>query len=208
MTTLYGREARERIWSLIKDTKVAMLATHAPTGLMHARPMMPQIRDHSDKAFDGALWFFTGADTGKIDEIDANPAALLTFSDPKGHNYVSMNGTVSVSRDAAIIDELWSFADKAWFPKGKDDPNLRLLRFEAIDAEFWDSPGLIAAGIALLQGIASGQPADPGDHGHADLDIPVFPDERTGTRGAGQRSPNEPPRETVLVSAGPRDPMG
>ncbi|BEV11307.1 pyridoxamine 5'-phosphate oxidase family protein [Asticcacaulis sp. DW145] len=207
MTTLYGPEARERIWSLIKDTRVAMLATHTATGLLHARPMMPQIRHPEDKAFDGVLWFFTGADTGKMAEIEANPAALLTFSDPKGHNYVAMNGTVTISRDPAIIEELWSAADKAWFPDGKDDPNLRLLRFEASDAEFWDSPGLVAAGIAFLQALVTGERADPGDHGQADLDIPDFPEARSASRGDGPRSASEPLREKVPASVAPRDPL-
>ncbi|MDC7685008.1 pyridoxamine 5'-phosphate oxidase family protein [Asticcacaulis sp. BYS171W] len=203
MTTLYGREARDRIWSLIKDIKVAMLATYNANGLLHARPMQQQ-KIEKNSGFQGVLWFFTGADTGKVEEITANPAALLTYADTDGHNYVSLNGTITISRDRAKIDELWSEVDKAWFPKGKDDPNLLLLRFEAAEAEFWDSPGMIAAGLGYIKAFFTGEQAQVGDTGHADLDIPAF----EGRETVNSEAPRKPEPETVLVSTGPRDPMG
>ena len=30
---------------------------------------------------------------------------------------------------------------EAWFPKGKEDPDLNLLRVEISKAEYWDAPG-------------------------------------------------------------------
>ncbi|ESQ78526.1 pyridoxamine 5'-phosphate oxidase family protein [Asticcacaulis sp. YBE204] len=208
MTTLHGREARERIWSLIKDIKVSMLATYTAAGVLHARPMQQQ-KIETNRAFEGVLWFFTGADTGKVDEIEANPAALLTYADTDGHNYVSLNGTITISRDRAKIDELWSDVDKAWFPKGKDDPNLILLRFEAADAEFWDSPGAIATGVSYIKALLTGEQATPGDTGHADLDIPNFEGRETvNSDRIDQRKDGKIEPETVLVSTGPRDPLG
>ena len=43
MDTLHGAEAREKIWSLIKDIRVAQLATTDDSGrIFHARPMIAQ----------------------------------------------------------------------------------------------------------------------------------------------------------------------
>lgn len=30
---------------------------------------------------------------------------------------------------------------KSWFPEGKDDPNIALLKVDVDQAEYWDAPG-------------------------------------------------------------------
>ena len=52
----------------------------------------------------------------------------------------SLTGTARVNRDRDMIDALWSDAAKAFFPKGKDDPNLVLLEVTLRSAEYWDGP--------------------------------------------------------------------
>ena len=59
-------------------------------------------------------------------------------------------------QDAARIAELWSGRLKAWFPDGKKDPDLALLRVRVDRAEYWDSK---TAGMVQLAG-ANG-PAAP-----------------------------------------------
>jgi general stress protein 26 len=49
-------------------------------------------------------------------------------ADPDRQRYVSVAGRAWLLRDRAKIDELWSPLYKAWFPDGKDDPELALLR--------------------------------------------------------------------------------
>jgi general stress protein 26 len=39
-----------------------------------------------------------------------------------------------------------------WFPGGKDDPKLALLRFDAESAEIWLDDSSLLAGIKLLMG--------------------------------------------------------
>src|SRR6187402_2150323 len=116
MDTLYGAEAREKIWSLIKDIRVAQLATTDDSGrIFHARPMVAQnLKDTKDE-FDGTLWFFTGDNTRKAEEIQHNPRALLTYADNGKQGYVSISGQAYIERDRAIIDEYWNEVNKAWF---------------------------------------------------------------------------------------------
>ena len=52
-------------------------------------------------------------------------------------------GRASIVNDRAKIEELWSPAMKLFFPGGKDDPDLCLIRVEVDSAEYWDGPGSI-----------------------------------------------------------------
>lgn len=126
---------QEKVWDLIKDIKFAMFGTQGTDGRLYARPMANQKRDA-----DGYLWFFTSADSAKVDEIVHNPNVVLSYAEPEKSNYVSICGAAMVVRDQGKIDELWSDFLKAWFPEGKDDPNVTLICVEPHSAEYWDNP--------------------------------------------------------------------
>jgi hypothetical protein len=42
-----------------------------------------------------------------------------------------------------LIDEMWKEAWTIWFPKGRSDPNIALLKFTSYEGEFWDNAGLL-----------------------------------------------------------------
>jgi general stress protein 26 len=139
---------QKKVWELIKDIKIPLLVTHTDNGL-HARPMGALNRD-----FDGKLWFFTKSDAPKIDEIKRNPNVLLSYSNPSKQEYVSITGTAAVLDDRNKIKELWSEMARIWFPKGSEDPSIRLIRIDVESAEYWDSP---ASAVVLLYGYAKAQ---------------------------------------------------
>lgn len=156
-------EARKKVVDLIEDVGFCMLATHAPDGGMHARPMVARQGDA-----DGELWFFTGADSRKVGEIRREPKILLTYAEPKDQDYVALNGTAEVVRDTAKVRELWREPLRTWFPKGPDDPEIALLRVTLQNAEYWDSPSsamVYAYGYAKAR--LTGEPPKPGDVGEA-----------------------------------------
>ena len=62
-------EARNKVWDLIKDIRVAMFVTQAADGKLSARPMSAV-----NKEFSGALWFMTAGDSPKLDEVRASLA--------------------------------------------------------------------------------------------------------------------------------------
>ncbi|MGZ3305491.1 MAG: pyridoxamine 5'-phosphate oxidase family protein [Asticcacaulis sp.] len=169
MDTLYGAEARAKIWELIKDIKVALMATSGEDGQrLRARPMMaPKLDEQAE--FYGTLWFFTGADSSKVDELKANPQALLTFADSSKQSFVSVSGQATVERDQAKIDELWTKEVEAWFPEGRTDPNIALIRFEAEDAEYWDAPNRFVMGAAYIKSLVTGERPHIGETGKANL---------------------------------------
>jgi general stress protein 26 len=114
----------------------------------------------------GELVFFTAADSRKIDELQANPDVNIAYANPGKQVYVSVRGTAHIDRDRATIDALWSPVQKIFFPQGKDDPNLVVLRVRVRDAAYWEPAGnFIARALDFASGMLSKEPHNLGKHG-------------------------------------------
>lgn len=71
----------------------------------------------------------------------------------KGHDFFAcLAGTVSQDNDRAQIDRLWNNQVEAWFPGGKEDPNLTLLRFDIDSAELWETDLSLSGRVKMLFG--------------------------------------------------------
>ena len=64
----------------------------------------------------------------KVSEISKDGQVNLGYPDPSKNDYVSVSGRAEIVRDKATIAEKWSEPLKAWFPDGKDDPQIALIR--------------------------------------------------------------------------------
>jgi len=149
-----------KIAKQIKGIRIAMLTTVALDGSLHSRPMAVQ-----EQEFDGDLWFFTGKNSVKVDELEANDRVNVAFVSPDDNRYVSITGKAKLVLDQAKIDELYSPAIKAWFPDGKDDPNIALLHVDPTVAEYWDSPNSKLIQVAgFLKALATGKRIEGGEN--------------------------------------------
>jgi general stress protein 26 len=152
------QENVEKLRELMKDIDFAMLTTVDDDGTLRSRPMSTQ-----EAEFDGDLWFFTSADTGKVYDIARENQVNVAYARPDKHTYVSVSGTARLVKDRAKMEELWSPAYKAYFPKGLDDPELSLLKVEVEKAEYWESHGLIPTVIGFVRAMA-GQESELGEN--------------------------------------------
>ncbi len=158
----------EKIYSLISKFDTAMLVTHRPDGIDHARPMaIAKVDPNCD------VWFFSGGVSEKASEIEGDSKVLLAFQ--KDHSvYVSLTGRAQLIADSTQLAELWKPAYKVWFPQGLDDPNLSLIRVNAHSAEYWDSTGftgvqyLFEAAKAFATGTTP-KVNEPEQHGKVNL---------------------------------------
>src|SRR5262245_37069985 len=123
-----------KLRKFIKGTRIAMLTTVAADGKLRSRPMATL-----KNGFDRDLWFVTRAATPKTEEIRDNQHVNVAYSDGDDDRYVSISGTATVVRDPAKVEELWSQKLRDWFPNGKKDPDLALIRIRIDRAEVWDS---------------------------------------------------------------------
>ena len=125
----------KKLYELIKDMRIAMMTTVDTDGTLHSRPM------YSHKADEhGDLWFFTKIQSPKITEISRDGEVNLAYSDPDKQHYVSVSGKAEIVRDRAKIDAMWSEPLRTWFPDGKDDPSIALIRVHPARGEYWDTP--------------------------------------------------------------------
>src|SRR3954451_25489350 len=97
MSDTSADEAKQKLWSMMKEISFAMLTTE-DGGRLRARPMVAA-QDH----FDGTLWFFTRASSHKVEEVGSEHHVGVTYADPDAQNYVSLSGKATVVRDTAAI---------------------------------------------------------------------------------------------------------
>jgi general stress protein 26 len=143
----------KKLRKLIKGIPVAMLTTSAADGSLRSRPMAAQADD-----YDGELWFLTRYHSPKSEEIQENQKVNVSYASPKNERFVSVSGTATLVRDPAKVKELWRGKYKAWFPEGKKDPELALLKVSVDRAEYWD--GSDARMVDLSRVVTT--PAAPG----------------------------------------------
>jgi general stress protein 26 len=156
----------QKLRELVKDIDFCMLTTIDEDRDLHSRPM--SVNGEIDP--DGDLWFFTSASSHKVSEIAKSPKVNVSFADPDNQHYVSISGTAELITDRAKIDELWKPEFKMWFPNGKDDPDVALLRVNLEKAEYWDSPSsTIAYALNFVSSVVTGKEPDQGENRKLEL---------------------------------------
>ncbi len=134
-TEQQNNKEMDKVRKLVEDIRIAMMTTVDEHDNLVSRPMAALQVDE-----DGTLWFFTKRSSPKVDQIDNNSHRVnLTFSNVSDADYVSISGKAQELDDRAKVDELWNPQAKAWFPDGKDDPDLVLLKVHTDMAEYWSS---------------------------------------------------------------------
>jgi general stress protein 26 len=154
------KENLQKLIDLIEDIDFTMMTTVDDDGSLRSRPMSTQ-----QIGEDGVMWFFTGYESGKSHEIKNDSHVNLSYSKPSDNKFVSVSGRASLSKDRAKIDELWTPELKAWFPGGKEDPNIGLIKVEIDKAEYWDSPNsAVTHLIGFVKATLTGESYDPGEN--------------------------------------------
>ena len=136
----------ERLNAMIDTIEIAMLTSVGSDGSLHSRPMTVQsVQD------DGTVWFFTSRTASAAYESEENCRVNVSYVDTKRSVYISISGTANLLDDRERMATLWDPRLSAWFPKGIEDPDLRLLRVQIDSAEYWD---VAQNALALLAGFA------------------------------------------------------
>jgi general stress protein 26 len=88
---------------------------------------------------EGNLWFFSGKSSDKNDEIKNDYTVQLIYSKNSDVHFLTITGKATIVEDQAKKDELWNPIVKAFFPEGKDDPDLSLVKIKPEAAHYWDT---------------------------------------------------------------------
>lgn len=127
-------ELKQKFWKALDDSP--MLFLQLDSDPHSAVPMTAQL----DKHANSAIWFFTG----KNNTLAQGGPATATFSSKGNEMFARFSGTLVTETSRERLDKQWNSVIEAWFPGGKDDPNLLMLRMDLGRAELWNSDlGLI-----------------------------------------------------------------
>ncbi len=158
---LMSDEAVEKLKSLVDDTPTCMFGSRLGQLPVHVCPMHVQEVDK-----DGALWFFSGANSEHNSHINADAKVQLIFGNPGKNEFITVFGVAEISRDDDKIAELWNPIVSAWFPGGKTDPNLTLIKVNPAEAHYWDTQdGKLISMAKILVASVTGKMSDAGVEG-------------------------------------------
>ena len=158
---LVSQEAVTKLRELIEHCPTCMFGTDLESAPFHVCPMHAQEVDDA-----GSIWFFSGLDSEHAAHIRQDGRVQLIFSNPSKYEFLTVFGEATLSRDQQKIDELWKPLVKAWFPDGKDDPNLSLIRVSPSKAHYWDTKdGKLVVLAKILVGTVTGKREDGGVQG-------------------------------------------
>jgi general stress protein 26 len=134
---LHSKEAIDKLKSLVDEINVCLFCSDLKTeDGSTCRPMAAQ-----EVCDQGNVWFFSAKNSDKNIEIEENKNVQLFFSHPGKSSYLVVNGEAEIVLDKNKIEELWTPLVKTWFPEGKDDPNLSLIKVATKSAYYWDTDG-------------------------------------------------------------------
>ncbi len=137
---------------LAKRIPVAMMTTINEQNQLVSRPMLVVSAEH------GVMWFLTRADSGKMEDISSDPRVNLAFVSPAGE-YASVSGRVRISDSPQMLDNVWNATYRAWFPQGRHDPDIVLLRVTVERADYWNAEnGRIERVVGVIRAMVTGEP--------------------------------------------------
>jgi general stress protein 26 len=143
------QELEAKFWKALKSDMTMMLGLNGIED-GHARPMIAQL-----ETTQNAIWFFTATDNSIVQNLDDRAGrnrAIATFAS-KGHDlFATVHGSLKIDNNRDVIDRLWNRFVAAWYPGGKADPKLVLLRLDPERAEIWLNESSIFTGITLMLG--------------------------------------------------------
>ena len=155
-------EVERRLWDEIKKHQTGMLGLVGGAA-HHTQPMTAFVEPETRE-----IWFFSRDDSELVQEIGAGATAMFVFQ--QKDIQACLAGGLSLDRDRARIDRYWNAVVAAWYPGGKDDPHMALIRMALDNAEVWISqagPARFAWEIAKAN--ATRQAPELG--GHTNLDF-------------------------------------
>ncbi len=147
---LEGTEAIEKIKELARD--LCLFCTYENDNIV-SRPLSTQAIED-----DGTIWFFSRRDSEKNQQVKQDDRVTLMYMDHGKQHYLSLSGTAEVLKDRQKTEELWDKIEEAWFPEGKDDPSLTLIRFTPETGHYWDTKsGKLVSMLHIAMSLVTGR---------------------------------------------------
>lgn len=154
---IMGEEAVAKVRQLVEEAGTCFFCTSIQAGQPFAtRPMAVQKTDD-----EGNLFFLSASDSKHNAEIENDPMVQLLFQGSSYDGFLTLYGEATISKDEAMIDELWNPMMKTWFTEGKDDLRITVIQIAVSEGYYWDTKhGKLVSFIKQLVGAATGTTLD------------------------------------------------
>jgi general stress protein 26 len=135
MTTAHHpRNVEDRLWKEIRSQRFGML------GLVNSHDHYQPMTAFAEPD-NSLIWFFTRETTDLAKAVGDGAKAMFIVQTKDQDVQACIGGELVLDHDRGRIDEYWNPMVAAWYPEGKDAPDLTLLRFKPNDAAVWLSDG-------------------------------------------------------------------
>ena len=153
---LSGTKAVDQIRAVAKAAHICLFGTAVGQFPLTVRPMAVQTVDDA-----GALWFLSDRRSHTNRDIAADPRVQLLFGNPGDSQYLTLQGTATISDDPELKKQHWTPMAKTWFNAGVNDPDLTIIRVEPTDGYYWDTKhGKMYSFLKMTAGALTGQTID------------------------------------------------
>jgi general stress protein 26 len=136
-------QMKHEFWMQMSASPFVMLELdNAPHS---AAPMTAQL----DENAHSALWFFTSRD-GAFARMGP---ATATFVAKDHALFARFSGRLTEEKSRAVLEKFWTDPVAAWFPQGKNSPQVLLMRMDLGEASLWSAKMGVLAVTKMLLGI-------------------------------------------------------
>ena len=132
--TLTNAEVEDRMWKAIEHGQHTGMLSISGDG-HHFQPMTAFVERETN-----SMWFFVKKDSDLAEAAGAG-GGHASFIFQSRDLWACIDGELTVQHDPARIDKYWNIHVAAWYPDGKDDPSLTLLRLDCAEAGVWITEG-------------------------------------------------------------------
>lgn len=154
---LQGKSAITKIKEIANEAKTCFFCT--VTGNSDTDSVRPMTHQKIDE--DGIFWFLSSSDSLKNFQIQENNKVRLLYQGSAHSDFLSIEGTASISQDKSKIKELWQPILKTWFTEGENDQRITVIKVIPEAGYYWDNKhGNMIAGIKMMIGAAIGKTLD------------------------------------------------
>ena len=125
---------KEQLYEFIGEQKTAFISSVDENGYPVTRAMLaPRVIK------DNVMYFSTNTSSKKVAQFLNNNKACVYFYKRGRFKYqgVTIKGTVDVCTDQTTKDMIWRLGDSLFYKQGKTDPDYCVLKFTAIEAEYY-----------------------------------------------------------------------
>jgi len=129
----------------------------------NSQMMQPMIANGARE--ENTIWFYTSRKTDFAQAALEGGSTHMVMIDRDSGYYACVIGHLQIDHSEPHIERFWSAVASAWFPEGKADNDLTMLRFTPKSAQIWAGPGSsIKFGWEIARANISGDEPDVGIH--------------------------------------------